>query len=77
MESSRTHYHIPASWITVQRPNGTIEYYGLNPSGGLILTNGRPIPHHVSWAQDSSENAQPFTGSNPLPAWAGAADPCF
>jgi hypothetical protein len=43
-----------AAWITVEKPDGTIEYYELDAQGGLVLTNGRVVPHHVCWAESST-----------------------
>jgi hypothetical protein len=56
---------VAAAWVTVQKPNGTIEYYELDARGGLVLTDGHVVPHHVCWAESNTNvNAELFSSWN-------------
>ena len=44
MSEGRPNYHIPASWLTVKRPNGTVDFYRLSEDGSLVLINGQIAP---------------------------------
>lgn len=59
MSEYRPSFFVPAAWIMVETPNGTVEYFKLDEDGNLILSNGELVPHHVnclSRADDSSVN---------------------
>ena len=46
MESHRSTFHVQAIWLTVEQPDGAVDYYALDEEGALILTDGKLIPHH-------------------------------
>lgn len=56
MENFRPSFHVPAVWLTVDRPDGTVEYYELDKEGNLVLTNGLLIPHHIEKAMSNVSN---------------------
>lgn len=47
MENFRPSFHVPAVWLTVDRPDGTVEYYQLDEEGNLVLNDGILAPHHI------------------------------
>lgn len=57
MESPCAGYRVPASWITVQQPNGTVEYYELDHQGDLICTNGRLVPYCICFPPSRCRNS--------------------
>lgn len=56
MENFRPSFHVPAVWLTVDRPDGTVDYYQLDKEGNLILTNGLLIPHHTEKSNNTVSN---------------------
>lgn len=45
--NTRPVFRVPALWLTVDRPDGTVDYFLLNQDGNLVLTNGEVLPHHT------------------------------
>lgn len=52
MAEYRPSFSVPAAWIAIDMPDGTVEYYQLDEDGCLVLTNGLPIPHHIEKKRD-------------------------
>lgn len=48
----RPAFHVPAVWLTVDRSDGTVDYFELDDEGNLVLTpDGQLIPHHTEKKQ--------------------------
>lgn len=56
METDRSSFRVPASWITVDRPDGAVEYYKLNTEGDLELVDSQIAPHHVGKREEIRPN---------------------
>ncbi|KAK8854121.1 hypothetical protein M9Y10_016671 [Tritrichomonas musculus] len=59
----RPAFHVPAVWLTVDRSDGTVDYFELDDEGNLVFTSdGRLIPHHTETKQTSQCFFSDFTG---------------
>ena len=47
MSLIRPAFHVSAAWLTVDRPDGTVDYFELDEEGELVLHGGNLIPHHT------------------------------
>jgi hypothetical protein len=51
------------TWISVERPNGTLECYILNAGGDLVPQNvADPVSHRPRWAEEEATR-KPWNGS--------------
>ena len=59
----RPAFHVPAVWLTVDRSDGTVDYFELDDEGNLVFTSdGQLIPHHTEIKRRDESFFNKFTG---------------
>ena len=57
----RPAFHVPAVWLTVDRSDGTVDYFELDNEGNLVFTaDGQLKPHHTETKQTNYNTLDSF-----------------